>query len=177
MQKSPDAFRTISEVAADLDIPQHVLRFWETRFSPIRPLKRGGGRRYYRPDDVDLLKGIRHLLYGQGYTIKGVQRILKEDGLRFVQAIGRGEQGVPVARPGSDPDDAPEMGDVGTADLEGNGATDSLVEADQDTGEGMRFAGTAPSVPALGPDEIARLRSALDELLECERILGTLRHE
>ena len=94
MDKSPDAFRTISEVADDLDLPQHVLRFWETRFAQIKPLKRGGGRRYYRPDDVDLLRGIRHLLYGEGYTIKGVQRILKEDGLRFVQAIGRGEQSV-----------------------------------------------------------------------------------
>jgi nucleoid DNA-binding protein len=74
LDKSPDAFRTISEVADDLRLPQHVLRFWETRFPQIRPLKRGGGRRYYRPDDVDLLKGIRHLLYGEGYTIKGVQR-------------------------------------------------------------------------------------------------------
>ena len=89
-EKSPDAFRTITEVADDLDVPQHVLRFWETRFPQIKPLKRGGGRRYYRPDDVDLLKGIRHLLYGEGYTIKGVQRILKEDGLRFVQGVGRG---------------------------------------------------------------------------------------
>lgn len=88
--KSPDAFRTISEVAEDLDIPQHVLRFWETRFSQIKPLKRGGGRRYYRPDDVALLKGIRRLLYGEGYTIKGLQRILKEQGPRHVQAIGRG---------------------------------------------------------------------------------------
>ena len=92
MDKSPDAFRTISEVAEDLDLPQHVLRFWETRFAQIRPLKRGGGRRYYRPDDVDLLKGIRQLLYGEGYTIKGVQRILKEEGVRFVHAIGRGER-------------------------------------------------------------------------------------
>ena len=90
MSKAPDAFRTISEVADDIDIPQHVLRFWETRFTAIRPLKRGGGRRYYRPDDVDLLKGIRQLLYGQGYTIKGVQRILKEEGPRVVQEIGRG---------------------------------------------------------------------------------------
>jgi len=88
--KSPDAFRTISEVAEDLDIPQHVLRFWETRFTQIKPLKRGGGRRYYRPDDVALLKGIRRLLYGEGYTIKGLQRILKEQGPRHVQAIGRG---------------------------------------------------------------------------------------
>ena len=84
MSKSPDAFRTISEVAEDLDLPQHVLRFWETRFAQIRPMKRGGGRRYYRPDDVDLLRGIRYLLYGEGYTIRGVQRILKEQGPRFV---------------------------------------------------------------------------------------------
>ena len=89
VDKSPDAFRTISEVAVDLDLPQHVLRFWETRFVQIRPLKRGGGRRYYRPDDVDLLKGIRHLLYGEGYTIRGVQRILKEQGVRFVMNVWR----------------------------------------------------------------------------------------
>jgi DNA-binding transcriptional MerR regulator len=84
MEKSADAFRTIGEVAEDLDLPQHVLRFWETRFTQIKPLKRGGGRRYYRPEDVDLLRAIRHLLYGEGYTIKGVQRILKEHGPRAV---------------------------------------------------------------------------------------------
>lgn len=89
MEKGPDAFRTISEVAEDLDLPQHVLRFWETRFGQIKPLKRGGGRRYYRPDDIDLLRGIRHLLYGEGYTIRGVQQILREQGLRHVQAIGQ----------------------------------------------------------------------------------------
>ena len=87
MDKAPDAFRTISEVAEELDIPQHVLRFWETRFAQIKPMKRSGGRRYYRPDDVDLLKGIRHLLYGEGYTIRGVQRILKEQGVRFVMNV------------------------------------------------------------------------------------------
>ncbi|WP_249690368.1 MerR family transcriptional regulator [Stappia sp. WLB 29] len=96
VEKSPDAFRTISEVADDLDLPQHVLRFWETRFSQIRPLKRGGGRRYYRPDDIDLLRGIRHLLYGEGYTIKGVQRILKEQGPRFVMQVWR-EDGIALA--------------------------------------------------------------------------------
>ena len=85
--KAPDAFRTISEVADDLDLPQHVLRFWETRFRDIKPMKRGGGRRYYRPDDVGLLRGIRHLLYGEGYTIRGVQRILREQGAKFVQAV------------------------------------------------------------------------------------------
>jgi DNA-binding transcriptional MerR regulator len=87
--KAPDAFRTISEVADDLDVPQHVLRFWETRFREIKPMKRGGGRRYYRPGDVDLLRGIRHLLYGEGYTIRGVQRILREQGSKFVEAVWR----------------------------------------------------------------------------------------
>src|ERR1700709_312969 len=123
MDKSPDAFRTISEVAEELDLPQHVLRFWETRFSPIRPLKRGGGRRYYRPDDVDLLKGIRHLLYGQGFTIKGVQRILKEDGQRCVQAIGRGEQTITAGHrteaPSDDGDDEQVTTDDGGLDEAG----------------------------------------------------------
>src|SRR5476649_854010 len=85
--KAPEAFRTISEVADELDLPQHVLRFWESRFRDIKPMKRGGGRRYYRPDDVELLRGIRHLLYGEGYTIRGVQRILREQGSKFVQAV------------------------------------------------------------------------------------------
>ena len=78
VEKSAQAFRTISEVAAELDVPQHVLRFWESKFSQVRPLKRGGGRRYYRPEDIDLLRRIRSLLYEDGYTIKGVQRLLKE---------------------------------------------------------------------------------------------------
>src|SRR3984957_6113246 len=78
MDKSPDAFPTISEAAEDLDLPQHVLRFWETRFPQIKPLKRGGGRRYYRPDDVELLRVIKQLLYGEGYTIKGVQKLFRE---------------------------------------------------------------------------------------------------
>jgi len=87
VEKAPEAFRTISEVADDLDLPQHVLRFWETRFQQIKPMKRGGGRRYYRPDDIDLLRGIRHLLYGEGYTIRGAQRILKDHGVKFVQHV------------------------------------------------------------------------------------------
>jgi DNA-binding transcriptional MerR regulator len=94
LDKAPDAFRTISEVADDLDIPQHVLRFWETRFAQIKPMKRSGGRRYYRPDDVDLLKGIRRLLYGEGYTIRGVQRILKEHGIKSVQGLADGSAAV-----------------------------------------------------------------------------------
>src|ERR1700748_3145404 len=78
LEKSAQAFGTISEVATELDVPQHVLRFWESKFSQVRPLKRGGGRRYYRPEDIDLLRRIRSLLYDDGYTIKGVQRLLKE---------------------------------------------------------------------------------------------------
>ena len=96
MDKSPDAYRTISEVADDLGLPQHVLRFWETKFTQIKPLKRGGGRRYYKPDDIDLVKGIKHLLYGTGYTIKGVQRIMKDQGTKHVQSIGRTGQIQPV---------------------------------------------------------------------------------
>ncbi len=110
MDKAPDAFRTISEVAEDLDLPQHVLRFWETRFPQIKPMKRGGGRRYYRPDDVDLLRGIRHLLYGEGYTIRGVQRILKDHGVKFVQNVWRAGAPQP-ARAGEviDVDEAPPL--------------------------------------------------------------------
>lgn len=89
--KSPEAFRTISEVAVELDVPQHVLRFWEGRFAQIKPVKRAGGRRYYRPEDVDLLRGIRTLLYGEGFTIKGVQKILRDKGHRHVAELGRSE--------------------------------------------------------------------------------------
>ena len=91
VEKSPDAFRTISEAAEELGVPQHVLRFWETRFTQIKPMKRAGGRRYYRPSDVELLKGICGLLYKEGYTIRGVQKILKEDGASYVAGVGRGD--------------------------------------------------------------------------------------
>jgi DNA-binding transcriptional MerR regulator len=89
MEKTQDAFRTIGEVAEELDLPQHVLRFWETKFTQIRPVKRAGGRRYYRPDDVQLVAAIRILLYSEGYTIKGVQRIMKEQGARALVAASR----------------------------------------------------------------------------------------
>ena len=91
--KSPEAFRTISEVSIDLDVPQHVLRFWEGRFAQIKPVKRAGGRRYYRPEDVDLLRGIRALLYLEGFTIKGAQKILRDRGQRYVSELGRGDAG------------------------------------------------------------------------------------
>jgi DNA-binding transcriptional MerR regulator len=90
MSKSPNAFRTISEVSETLDIPAHVLRFWESKFNQIRPVKRGGGRRYYRPEDIDLLRGVRDLLYDDGMTIKGVQKIFKEQGVKHVVSRGSG---------------------------------------------------------------------------------------
>ena len=89
MNKSAEAFRTISEVAEELDVPKHVLRFWEGKFPQIRPMKRGGGRRYYRPEDMELLRGIRHLLHAEGYTIKGVQKILREQGIDQVKTLVR----------------------------------------------------------------------------------------
>ena len=177
MQKSPDAFRTISEVATDLDVPQHVLRFWETRFSNIRPLKRGGGRRYYRPADVDLLKGIRQLLYGRGYTIKGVQRILKEDGLRFVQALGRGEQGVTPAQFARQPelDELPD--DEADDRLQGPKGGESGSAMALDAGAPSPLASPHPPLSGLAPEAWRQLRAVMDELVECERILGTLKAE
>ena len=89
VQKSSQAFRTISEVAEELDVPQHVLRFWESKFTQVKPMKRGGGRRYYRPEDVDLLRGIRTLLYDDGFTIKGVQKVFRDRGVRFIMDTGK----------------------------------------------------------------------------------------
>ena len=97
MSKAADAFRTISEVADDLEVPKHVLRFWENRFPQIKPMKRGGGRRYYRPADLELLRGIRHLLHNEGYTIKGVQKILREQGVETVKACW--QPGAQVPKP------------------------------------------------------------------------------
>ncbi len=108
MDKSPEAFRTISEVAETLDVPPHVLRFWESRFTQVKPVKRGGGRRYYRPEDVRLLRGIRGLLYDDGMTIKGVQKILRERGVRHVIGLGAlPETAAPAPRAKASPKAAP----------------------------------------------------------------------
>jgi len=120
--KSPEAFRTISEVSGELDVPQHVLRFWESRFAQVRPTKRAGGRRYYRPEDVDLLRGIRALLYSEGYTIKGVQKLLRERGLRYVAEVGRGEA---VAAP------APLVPEIELPDSEAAPALASILRLDR----------------------------------------------
>lgn len=99
MAKGPDAFRTISEAADALGVPQHVLRFWETKFSFIRPMKRAGGRRFYRPQDIAVLAGVKTLLHGDGYTIKGVQRLHKEQGLKRLLAAANGEGAPPPPPP------------------------------------------------------------------------------
>jgi DNA-binding transcriptional MerR regulator len=105
--KSATAFRTISEVADELDVPQHVLRFWETKFPQIRPLKRGGGRRYYRPEDVELLRKVAKLLYQEGYTIKGVQRLLREGALKGAAVPAYEEMALPLGLDELDADQAP----------------------------------------------------------------------
>ena len=92
MAKGPEAFRTISEAADELHVPQHVLRFWETKFAFIRPMKRAGGRRFYRPSDIAVLRGVRHLLHDEGYTIKGVQRLHREEGLRRLVNAGGADE-------------------------------------------------------------------------------------
>jgi DNA-binding transcriptional MerR regulator len=157
MDRPADAFRTISEVADDLDLPQHVLRFWETRFSQIKPLKRGGGRRYYRPDDVELLRAIRHLLYGEGYTIRGVQRILKEQGVKAVIALVR-------AAPAS-AGNAPAGGPASPAGAQ-------AVRLEPGLNEGPRGLQIGQ---ALSPADMGVLQSALAEIAECTRILQSAR--
>ncbi len=183
MEKAPDAFRTISEVADEIDVPQHVLRFWESRFQQIKPMKRGGGRRYYRPDDVDLLRGVRHLLYGEGYTIRGVQRILKEEGAAFVQDVWRA---------GAEPPPPP---------LEEDIAAEETADATATRPEPNLFAVVPPRAPVASPAEDRRepvvelppvpapatgqsiedrrkLQTALDELVACRAIIeNALRQE
>ena len=167
--KDPDAFRTISEVAAELDLPQHVLRFWETRFSQIRPMKRGGGRRYYRRDDVELLAGIRFLLYSEGYTIKGVQRILKERGARAV--ITAPEQGIaPMSE--AEGEDAVQAVSVKEAQAPASkGLLGRLTGSDAGTGAG----GGIGTGAGAGEDGQDRLKAVLRDLLECKRLLDQVR--
>jgi DNA-binding transcriptional MerR regulator len=162
-EKAPEAFRTISEVAEALHLPQHVLRFWESRFSQIRPMKRGGGRRFYRPQDVDLLRGIRHLLYGQGYTIRGVQRILKEQGTAHVIAVGRGA--IQPAEPRLDPN---EPRSIALAPRKPRIICPSSEEGVAQIVTGVQ----APARFSMGKDQVTGLREALADLLWARRILS-----
>ena len=170
VDKAPDAFRTISEVADELDIPQHVLRFWESRFPQIKPMKRAGGRRYYRPEDVDLLRGIKHLLYAEGYTIRGAQGILRDKGQKFVQTVWQ---------PGAAAAD-----DIGPAEAEvdepGEGATEEaprslfgLLRSAPRTSQESDDGEPQPAAPAaqLSRENVRRLQSALHELQECRQAI------
>ena len=150
IEKAPDAFRTISEVSESLDVPQHVLRFWEAKFSQVKPLKRAGGRRYYRPDDIDLLKGIRALLYGEGFTIKGVQKVLREQSAKHVCEIGR-------------------MG-VKDAGLKRDGETAAGLAGALPTVEQVNLSSDHPSETLLA-EQRERLEGVLDELLNLREML------
>jgi DNA-binding transcriptional MerR regulator len=185
LDKAPDAFRTISEVADDLDIPQHVLRFWETRFAQIKPMKRSGGRRYYRPDDVDLLRGIRRLLYGEGYTIRGVQRILKEHGVKAVQGLVDGSTALPaLGAPGdqamrgaADADDEEVVVDAGEDEEEA--ATGQAPSAPRASAAASAAAMSATS-PASGNArklDLARLEAVLQDLIACRQLLDGVMKE
>jgi DNA-binding transcriptional MerR regulator len=202
-EKAPEAFRTISEVASDLDLPQHVLRFWETRFQQIKPLKRGGGRRYYRPDDVDLLRGIRHLLYSEGYTIRGAQRLLKDHGIKFVQNVWRAgapqptrgseaaEPEIPEAPPLRPQPPSARRGDTESAHRRLFGLLPSLLSSEPDEerlAESRRVETDTMILPsplaprisdpaALPPESVRKLQDALRELQECRRLLDTALHE
>jgi DNA-binding transcriptional MerR regulator len=157
VDKAPEAFRTISEVAAELEIPQHVLRFWESRFHEIRPMKRGGGRRYYRPQDIELLRGIRHLLYSEGYTVRGVQRILREQGEPFVRTVW--QPGAPPPPRGLVEEEPPPEGEGGERSHEpGTPVHDRDHGREQDSG-------------GLVPHQRRQLQEALSELLACRRLL------
>ncbi len=169
--KAPDAFRTISEVAADLDLPQHVLRFWETRFTQIKPMKRGGGRRYYRPEDIDLLRGVRLLLYDEGFTIRGVQRLLKDKGVGFVVAVG--QTGSVETVTASDRDDDREVEAPRPAASERAAAP--VVVAAEPPAVAEVPAPMAPRVTALSGERRRQLQSALGELIEAKRLLEQVR--
>jgi DNA-binding transcriptional MerR regulator len=168
MEKSPEAFRTIREVADAMDLPQHVLRFWETRFPQIRPLKRAGGRRYYRPDDIERLRVIKRLLYDEGYTIKGVQKLFKEQG---AHALTSG------ARDGRPAFDAPGFGELAVADKEGpdaeTGAAAGGGRRDASKGQGRAV---APSL-GLSAEDLATLRQTLEDIRQAERILTLARSQ
>lgn len=167
MTKAPQAFRTISEVSETLDVPQHVLRFWEGKFPNVKPLKRAGGRRYYRPEDIDLLRGVRTLLYAEGYTIKGVQKVLRESGARYVSEIGR--YGLKRIAHGSDSGGAPIAGgETDVRDLQGGGLNGSEDGADDempvDEGLDERLA-----------ERRGKLEDALKELLSLRDMLRAVR--
>jgi DNA-binding transcriptional MerR regulator len=181
MEKTQDAFRTIGEVAEELDLPQHVLRFWETKFTQIRPIKRAGGRRYYRPDDVQLVAAIRILLYSEGYTIKGVQRILREQGARAVVAASRtGVRGAQTGLVDAAPMAAePPLDNLAAllAPLEPSNAARSAAPPSSQASLQAPLFGEQAQGGALGlsAQDRHRMEAILVELSECARLLDEAR--
>jgi DNA-binding transcriptional MerR regulator len=183
LNKSPTAFRTISEVSTDLDVPQHVLRFWESKFSQIRPLKRGGGRRYYRPDDVDLLRGIRDLLYESGYTIKGVQKLIRENGVRYVVGLGRDGNGHAAPAPnGVNGHDETELETVIEVIAKEESGLNKSLGIDKAPPEQTRITALPEDDPIVYPLEVGlsaehreTLETVLVELEELRELLTTRR--
>ena len=176
MSKNIDAFRTISEVAEELDLPQHVLRFWETRFNQIKPMKRRGGRRYYRPDDVDLLRGIKTLLYEEGYTIRGVQRLLKEQGNRLAVDIGKGQPPAGVILEPSLPHESDAVKSVSEV------ASEKASKPSKQKGLLGRIASQLSDSEdnfqaQIEGNDLKTLQSTLQDLLECKRLLDQTRQE
>ena len=152
MSKAAEAFRTISEVAEELSVAKHVLRFWEQKFPQVRPMKRGGRRRYYRPEDIDLLRGIHHLLHHEGYTIRGVQKILRNQGLELVKTCWqqRPDQPAVLAK-----------------------ARESLGPAPSRSSDGRKAkAKPQPASPPLAPEVRSAIEKALAELEACRRLLA-----
>ncbi|HSV28062.1 MAG TPA: MerR family transcriptional regulator [Candidatus Omnitrophota bacterium] len=169
--KSEAAFRTISEVAEDLDVPQHVLRFWESKFPQVKPLKRGGGRRYYRPEDVALLKRIRDLLYSEGYTIKGVQKLLREGGHKEGAAAGKPDELRLDLGHEDEDDDLPAMDDGeedGAEDIEDG---DEPVDVEPEPDHAVAAILTAPQAASLAPETRAELEAILGELEQLRSLL------
>jgi DNA-binding transcriptional MerR regulator len=175
-EKSEGAFRTIGEVAESLDLPQHVLRFWETKFREIEPVKRAGGRRYYRPRDVELLAAIRHLLYGKGYTIKGVQRILKEQGARAVIEGARPSEREIETEPPFPKPPAVEAGGGAEPETAAFVASSKAPVEPPALGLSAQAQSDAPpTATRLSDENRRRLQQALDEIAECKRLLALTR--
>lgn len=172
MHKSAEAFRTISEVATEIDVPKHVLRFWEGKFSQLKPMKRGGGRRYYRPGDVDLLKGIRQLLYGNGYTIKGVQKLLKEQGIDYVKSCWQDDPAGALLDAAKIPDLAQETARR-AADPANKRRIDEKAAEPDETGRPPKEA-QQPALQ-LTKEQEKTLKAALKELEACKKIIEELR--
>ncbi len=169
MSKSPEAFRTISEVSRELDVPKHVLRFWETKFAQVKPMKRGGNRRYYRPEDVELLRGIRRLLHDEGYTIRGLQKVFRDQGVSYVKNYWRDAARETAQTKSALPDLAGEAA--------GHARKAALDRAKAPPRRGRTASAAKPASKdasnGLGPAQRSALEAALSELEQCRELLAS----